>query len=1466
MASANLRVNGVEHVAFVVVDVAIRDTSLLGTGVASAGFSRDQLVGDADAERRLATDGETLTFVADPAAVPLADDAAQKLLLQQQRAWTRWVRHDEGTTAFVFGRTLDDRSVAVRVTGWQPSALIEVPAVDVVQRKVADELAARLRLPRPLDYAVQQMGHARGWETNPAWLERWVRMHAATDAWCAEACQRNGWAPIDDPDATNPHRPDRQHTYMSTRFPTVAAMQQMGRTLYYPLELPFSDDEARQVRQRADCAAFVAQGSDGPPGFGRGRGRGGWGRGRGDWKQQQQQQQTWLPLKLKPEEFRDPPPAQKFKADVGNMDFGDWALAPLQTSERRYTTCDLEVTVDLATFQAAQRAAAFIRTRAPPDVESATASAVRRRILPRLRILSLDGEMCGAFTAAGVAYFPVPQHPDNPCYLVVMAHCDTETWQPEVHAFVYNPQGVTLPSTLHSARYQTDMTVHQFRSELAMLEAVRDWKVVVDPDFVTCYNGRFDLNYINMRVNYLTGYNRDTHAAGRLPSRANAWSRFVDLYYFPTMTQADVDGLERDALAFRVRGQDPDEVADVDVERLDDGAAGGGRKTRWHVDQWSSEWWRQVEEQEAARAAKGTKADQKRTQAKRFGGSGKGRLSTVVPMDGLVLLDAFRLALELLPRKRYVNLTLKAVMQHEFGADNPMFNKKDYEYADLFRQFLAGDYEGQIEYCGGDALCPLFYVKKNKSVRNYMYMSRGTERSAADLTSNEQSMKCIGQLQAVAHEMGLACNDWDFARLPHCPALTDYAERGPFAYGKQTWTTGPRPTDGDDGGGASDSDDDGQGPRDRVDVSVATTVDQQRQQTARLGFTISGRRSSVPKIVPQPTAPTSRKVTATTTTKKKKGGSGDDDKYDGGAVLEPRRMLYTAVDGAFAADVDVNSMYPSNMIMAKTCPSLVPKRVEAVVPGMAPTPGGLPPSLLATYTLRPGKQAHIVNIPGVEGIIPKVQVFNLDEREVFKASAKRLKAQMEAVEASEHQDGGASGTDVKRQLAELRENHDNDEMYGDILKLKANSMYGLLGALSRMSCRILAEVVTFWGRNTIYDIRDICEQYARHKTVVIYGDTDSVFFISYDATTADEALAMYQELTDHINRCIAAKYGPRVQLKLEKVLVCLYMLHKKWYFCLPYDAKKHRPVAEDDMVKRGLQCIKASAFRYVAQFQRRILHLVYEFHCTVPLPPLATLRAQCRAALVEYLGRFERDEIPLDDYCQTAKLSSDYADCPTVPPHAVAWQKQRRRMPGSENPIGSKQDYVVCTDVLDDGSLPPPLEPLLWESRRSDPSETYSLRLEVKDRALTGGRRGGGKVAVAVYADTLKAVRAHPRRLRPNRQYYLCLFFGPAVDILTYLVDAADLMALFQHTSDVLQAERGGAAAGTAGSVDTLLEQGQARRRQQVDAQLAAARRRDADDALALEAFAALDRKRKRGDDDLKDDPSDRPSKRPCQE
>jgi DNA polymerase-2 len=205
-----------------------------------------------------------------------------------------------------------------------------------------------------------------------------------------------------------------------------------------------------------------------------------------------------------------------------------------------------------------------------------------------------------------------------------------------------------------------------------------------------------------------------------------------------------------------------------------------------------------------------------------------------------------------------------------------------------------------------------------------------------------------------------------------------------------------------------------------------------------------------------------------------------------------------------------------------------------------------------------------------------------------------------------------------------------DDIAAFVYKILQNSFYGVLGASGcRYARGALAGAITSFGKQFLTTARDWFEARRYH---VLYGDTDSVFVRSPDATCdhatlATVAAALADELNRHLAATIHADHGveSHVRIRCDKIYRRFFISRLrgdsssdgrgrgKGYAGLRLD--------EGDVTElevRGMEAVRSDFTPLARRFQRELMALLFAD------ADIATLRAHCSTEATR-LARGELD-------------------------------------------------------------------------------------------------------------------------------------------------------------------------------------------------------------------------------------------------
>lgn len=254
--------------------------------------------------------------------------------------------------------------------------------------------------------------------------------------------------------------------------------------------------------------------------------------------------------------------------------------------------------------------------------------------------------------------------------------------------------------------------------------------------------------------------------------------------------------------------------------------------------------------------------------------------------------------------------------------------------------------------------------------------------------------------------------------------------------------------------------------------------------------------------------------------------------YEGAYVIAPAVGYHDQP----IVTLDFASLYPSIMVTKNTC-------IKTLLPGRALAERTERHRLQADRDVWPcerpvlagaaGDQPAFVRASRQRGLLPRVV-------QKFLTLRKQAKGRMKV--AKQQGNRRLAALMNKRQL---------------ILKLNANSMYGVTGAGTSFSyCPEIAATVTATGRDMLDDTaRLVRTTFTRANgypfdAEIVYGDTDSVF-VKLAGITIQESARYGQEMADFVTAHFKRKYGDRsdniIKLEYEKSFSKLILYAKKRY-------------------------------------------------------------------------------------------------------------------------------------------------------------------------------------------------------------------------------------------------------------------------------------------------------------------------------
>ena len=239
------------------------------------------------------------------------------------------------------------------------------------------------------------------------------------------------------------------------------------------------------------------------------------------------------------------------------------------------------------------------------------------------------------------------------------------------------------------------------------------------------------------------------------------------------------------------------------------------------------------------------------------------------------------------------------------------------------------------------------------------------------------------------------------------------------------------------------------------------------------------------------------------------------------------------------------------------------------------------------------------------------------------------------------------------------------------LKISANSIYGFCGAvkMGKYHCLGVADCTTFRAREMLYQTQTWVKE--MYNCDVIYGDTDSVMVLFFDAKTREEAFELGDEAADKITERFAEKYTKDIVLEMEKVYEPYLLMRKKRYAGLMYEKSKTGEIKLSYLDAKGIELVRRDNCLFAKRVQSDVLDaLMYK----------KDKDAACEAVHKHMIDVVE-NKLPLSDYKLSKSRRKTYVNEDL--PHIKVVEKMKERNPGSEPQVGDRVPFVLIeTDNL----------------------------------------------------------------------------------------------------------------------------------------------------------------------------------------
>lgn len=321
--------------------------------------------------------------------------------------------------------------------------------------------------------------------------------------------------------------------------------------------------------------------------------------------------------------------------------------------------------------------------------------------------------------------------------------------------------------------------------------------------------------------------------------------------------------------------------------------------------------------------------------------------------------------------------------------------------------------------------------------------------------------------------------------------------------------------------------------------------------------------------------------------------------YEGAKVYMSKAGIYRwkIVNGKKVKDYILNGdfagMYPSIMEEFNFCIStFIPEDVlHKLFPSVHPDPNVYEhPEVYKSssgYCFVKRQFDKDGNVIGREGALAKLVEMVVNERAKVKAMIAKLGEELESIKQQlKTIEEGEEKNVLLTRMKKIEEDIANLKMKELVLKIIANSMYGIVGSsLFKWPLIAVAASVTKEGKNLIenYVEKTLYEEYESAK--VIYGDTDSLF-ITPPGASASECWKQICHLCETVNKKIGSKY---IRFEPEHIFACsIFAEGQKMYAGLK--------IKDDDdpgtLYIKGFACQKRSYCDNARKLVKKVLEMI----------------------------------------------------------------------------------------------------------------------------------------------------------------------------------------------------------------------------------------------------------------------------------
>lgn len=386
------------------------------------------------------------------------------------------------------------------------------------------------------------------------------------------------------------------------------------------------------------------------------------------------------------------------------------------------------------------------------------------------------------------------------------------------------------------------------------------------------------------------------------------------------------------------------------------------------------------------------------------------------------------------------------------------------------------------------------------------------------------------------------------------------------------------------------------------------------------------------------------------------------DAYIGGTVFEPNAGFYN--EHQFVSVVDFASLYPSLIISLNMCYStLVPPRRTLSTTTETSTKTSTETSI--ETSIETSTNAATAAGYGDDQVFIARDMPTERQRSVafVRASVRKgvLPAILELLLAQRKRakrDLGVAQDPFLRQVLDARQL---------ALKVSANSVYGFTGVALASGGKLplfeCCETTTGYGRVALERTRDYIERRWQHR--VIYGDTDSVFYVDHLSSTLEQAFAHMNEVASAVTADLFGEQRP-MRLEGEKIYAPFVLITRKRYIGAKWEGAS--AAAEPKLDYKGIELAR----RGNSQFSTSVLQTACE-QLFLRRDTESALRSVRDAVCALYTNA-----VPLESLAKTTALSRDTHEYKTKQPHVALVERMRKRDAGSAPRVGDRVRYVMA--------------------------------------------------------------------------------------------------------------------------------------------------------------------------------------------